>query len=73
MFTTYHAMGRFSRQQNDDIFRIILGKHKSFFSRKNKKVVSKCRLLLFLPSMLSVSYINPCPAEPGYTRPLQTV
>ena len=40
------------------------------FSRKNKKSISKCCLLKSLPSMPSV---NPSPAEPGYSLPLQTV
>ena len=40
------------------------------FFKKNKKIISKCCLLKFLPSMQSV---NPCPAEPGYTLHLQTV
>ena len=95
---TYHTMGRFNRQETDDIFLILprqqdltlhanclLGclenriwhfmqtvsqgdmKCQILFSRKN---ISKCCLLKFLPSMQSV---NPCPAEPQYALPLQTV
>ena len=55
-------------------------------SGKNKKTISVCFLLKILPSfllkilpsMLRVNIIvnipvNPCPAEPVYTLPLQTV
>ena len=46
-------------------------KCQSLFSRKKKeKNIWKCRLLKLLPSLLS---INPCPAEPGYALPLQTM
>ena len=34
------------------------------------EIILECYLLKFLPGMLSV---NPSPAEPGYTMPLQTV
>ena len=40
------------------------------FSRKNKKNVISLLSAEFAHSMVNV---NPCPAEPGYAMPLQTV
>ena len=57
-------------------------------SGKNKKYISVCRLLKILPRVLSVNHwqhcplivstdlwkdLNPNPAEPRYTLPLQKV
>ena len=40
------------------------------FSRKNKENITD---LSSTESAHSVVSVNPCPAEPGYTLPLQTV
>ena len=57
-------MGKFSRWQTDDIFsyfskkigfeETIFMKCQSLFFGKNKKNISKCHLLKFLPRALSV-------------------
>ena len=69
LINCYHSLGRYSRQQTHDTFLIFFSrkftltlhanccmKCQSLFSEKNgkKKKNSKCRLLKFLPSMLSV-------------------
>ena len=65
----YHSLGIFSRRRIDDIFRNFPRKHDMTFHAnclgKNKKNISKCRLLKILPRVLSVKYImmNECLAH----------
>ena len=50
---------------------MIHKKCQDLFSMKfEKKKIIECRLLQIL---LGILRVNPCPAEPGYTLPLQTV
>ena len=70
---TYHALGKFSRQQTDDIIfsrkwdltlhanchkETVCMKCQVLFSRKNKKKIKKRCLPKFLPSMQSVSHFS---------------
>ena len=55
----------------------IKRQNQALFSVKNISNILKCHLLLFKVNRLMVNreadLVNPCPAEPGYTLPLQTV
>ena len=57
-FNTYNAMGKFSRWQIDYIF----ANCQALISGKKKKIKknSKCHMLKFLPSMLSVKRVFHC-------------
>ena len=66
LFNSYLAAGKYSRRQFDTFLILppksfdILRNVKAYFLGKKRKHISKCRLLQFSPSMLSVNMFLTC-------------